>query len=88
MSLFDTNGWSCAATMFIPVVPSPFITAAIVSQGGNLWLTWSGRTPPYQVQMGSGVVSPGWVNVGSPVSTNRMLLTPTPGAAYYRIQGE
>jgi hypothetical protein len=52
VSLFDNNGWSCTATMYITVVPSPWIVAAIVSQRGNLWLTWSGRTPPYQVPDG------------------------------------
>jgi uncharacterized repeat protein (TIGR03803 family) len=88
VSLSDNNGWSCAATMYITVVPSPFITAAIMPQGRNLWLTWSGRTPPYQVQTSSGVLSPVWVNLGGPVSTNRMLLAPSTAAAYYRIQGQ
>ena len=88
VSLFDNNGWSCAATMYITVVPSPWIVAAIVSQRGNLWLTWSGRTPPYQVQMATSVNGSGWVNVGGPVSTNSMPLTPAAGAAYYRIQGQ
>jgi uncharacterized repeat protein (TIGR03803 family) len=87
VSLFDNGGWSSTATMYITVVPSPWIQAAIVSQGGNLWLTWSGRTPPYQVQMATSV-NGGWGNLGGPVSTTSMLLAPTAGAAYYRIQGQ
>jgi uncharacterized repeat protein (TIGR03803 family) len=88
VSLFDNGGWSCTATMYITVVPSPWITAAIVRQGSSLWLTWSGRTPPYQVQMATSVNNGGWVNVGGPMSTTSLLLTPTAAAAYYRIQGQ
>ena len=86
VSLSDTNGWSCTATMLINVVTLPWITANVVRQGSNLWLTWSGLTPPYQVQMVTDLDNPVWTNLGGPTSTNRMLLTPT-GSAYYRIQG-
>jgi hypothetical protein len=34
------------------------------------------------------VLNPTWVNVGPPVNTNRLLILPTAGAAYYRIQGQ
>ncbi|HVM50176.1 MAG TPA: choice-of-anchor tandem repeat GloVer-containing protein [Candidatus Acidoferrum sp.] len=88
VSLHDNNSWSCTATMYINVVPSPWIKARLAWHGSNLWLTWSGRTPPYQVQMAPGVNGGGWANVGGPVSTNAMVLTPGPGAAYYRIQGQ
>ena len=88
VSLSDTNGWSCSATMYISVVTSPWITATIVRQGGNLWLTWTGRTPPYQVQMAGAINGGAWVNIGGPVSTNTMLLSPTAAAAYYRIRGQ
>ena len=88
VSLFDNNGWSCAATMWITVVPSPVIKAAIVRQGANLWLSWSGRTAPYQVQMATDLNNPVWVNIAGPLNTNSMLLTPTAAAALYRIQGQ
>jgi uncharacterized repeat protein (TIGR03803 family) len=88
VSLFDNYGWSCAATMYVSVVPSPWITAAIVHQGGNWWLTWSGRTPPYQVQTAADLSNPVWVNIGGPVYTNSMPLLMLNGAAYYRIQGQ
>jgi uncharacterized repeat protein (TIGR03803 family) len=88
VSLFDNNGWSCAATMWVTVVPSPFIKAAIVRQGANLWLTWSGRTAPYQVQMATDLNNPVWVNLTGPLYTNSILLAPTAAAALYRIQGQ
>jgi uncharacterized repeat protein (TIGR03803 family) len=88
VSLYDNNGWSCAATMRITVVPSPFIKAAIVRQGANLWLTWSGRTAPYQVQMATDLNNPVWVNLTGPLYTNSMPLAPTAAAALYRIQGQ
>ena len=81
VSLFDTNGWSCAATMSVTVVPSPWIKAAMVRQGANLWLTWSGRTAPYQVQMATDLQNPVWVNITGPLTTNSLLLPPTAAAA-------
>jgi uncharacterized repeat protein (TIGR03803 family) len=88
VTLFDTNGWSANATMSIAVVPTPWITASITYQGPNLWLTWSGRTAPYQVQMAANPVTPSWTTIAGPLYTNRMLLSPTASAAYYRIQGQ
>ena len=87
VSLFDTNGWSCTATMFITVTPSPYIKAAIVRTAGTVWLTWSGRTAPYQVQTATNLQSPVWVNLGGPVNTNFLLLTPT-SPAYYRVESQ
>jgi uncharacterized repeat protein (TIGR03803 family) len=88
VSLSDTNGWSCAATMRVTVVPSPWITAAIVRQGANLWLTWSGGTAPYQVQMATDLMNPVWVSITGPMTTNSMPLAPAAAAAIYRIQGQ
>jgi uncharacterized repeat protein (TIGR03803 family) len=88
VSLFDGNGWSCAATMRITVLPSPVITAAIVRDSAGLWLTWSGRTAPYQVLSATGLRNPVWVNLTGPVYTNRMMLAPTSPAAMYRIMGQ
>ena len=88
VSLFDATGWSCVATMRVPVVPSPLIIASIVRDGPNLWLTWSGRTAPYQVLRATDLRNPVWVNLTGPVYTNSMLLAPTSAAAMYRIQGQ
>jgi hypothetical protein len=74
--------------MRVTVVPSPSIKAAIVRQGANLWLTWSGRTAPYQVQMATDLNNPVWANITGPLNTNSMPLTPTAAAAMYRIQGQ
>jgi uncharacterized repeat protein (TIGR03803 family) len=88
VSLFDNYGWSRVATMQIPVAPSPWITVAIGRQGGNWWLTWSGRTPPYQFQMATDLNNPVWVNITGPLTTNSLPLVPTAAAAIYRIQGQ
>ena len=88
VSLFDTNGWSCAATMYVTVVPSPWIKAAIARQGANLWLTWSGRTAPYQVQMATDLKNPVWVDITGPLNTNSLPLAPSATSALYRIQGQ
>ena len=87
VSLSDAGGWSSAATMFITVLPSPWITASLVRQGPNFALTWSGRTAPYQVQMATNLVNPNWVTITAPLYTNSLALTPV-GTAYYRIVGQ
>ncbi len=88
VSLNDTYGWSCAATMSVTVVPSPWIKAAIVRQGAGLLLTWSGRTAPYQVQMATDLRNPVWVNITGPMTTNSLSLAPAAAAAMYRVQGQ
>ncbi len=88
VQLADTNGWSTSASMYIPVVPSPWITAALLRQGGNVWLNWSGRTPPYQVQLATNPITPVWTTITGPLYTNRMAIAPTTSAAYYRVVGQ
>lgn len=88
VSLYDAYGWSCAATMSITVVPSPWIRAAIVRQGTGLMLTWSGRSAPYQVQMATDLRNPVWVNITGPLTTNSLPLAPAAAGAMYRIQGQ
>ncbi len=88
VSVTDTAGWYSTATVFVPVVGSPWITAGISRQGANLFLSWSGGRGPYQVQVATDLANPAWVNIGGPLTTNSLVLTPSPGAAFYRIQGQ
>ncbi len=88
VNLSDTNGWSVSAQMYIPVVPTPWINVSLNPQGGTLWLNWSGRTPPYQVQMTTNPITPAWTTITGPLYTNRMAITPTTGSAYYRVMGQ
>jgi uncharacterized repeat protein (TIGR03803 family) len=88
VSLTDKYGWTSSATLNIAVVPVPFITAVITSQGTNLVLSWSGRLPPYQVHMASDLANPNWQNLASPTTNTTMLLVPTNTGGFYRIQGQ
>ncbi len=87
VGLSDSSGWSSQATMYVAVVNSPWITAAILRQAGKVLLTWSGGQGPYQVQTAGTLRNPAWVNVGGPVGTNGLLLTPSNNAAFYRVVG-
>jgi len=88
VSLADIYGWASTATLNIAVMASPVITAVITSQGTNLVLSWSGRLPPYQVQMATNLVSRAWQALGGPMTNTTLLLTPTNAAAFYRILGQ
>jgi hypothetical protein len=88
VTLLDTNGWSSAATMQIPVVTSPVITLAIARQGASLLLTWNGATGPYTVQMTTSLDTPVWQTAAGPTLGTSLLLSPSNGAAFYRVQGQ
>ena len=88
VSLTDTNGWVSMASMTLLVQPSPVITAALSAQGTNLLLSWSGRQPPYQVQMSTDLAATNWQTIAGPTSSNTLLLAATNNAAFYRIQGQ
>jgi hypothetical protein len=67
------------------VVEAVELTAISVS-GGNVVLTWTGGTGPFQVQwrpdLGSGV----WQNTGSPTDLNTAIVAVTGATGFYRIQ--
>jgi uncharacterized repeat protein (TIGR03803 family) len=88
VTLLDPNAWSSAATMQILVVTSPVITLAIARQGANLVLTWNGATGPYTVQMTTSLDTPVWQTVAGPTLGTSLLLSPSNGAAFYRVQGQ
>jgi uncharacterized repeat protein (TIGR03803 family) len=88
VKLADTNGWSSTATLQIAVVLNPVITLALSQQGANVLLIWSGQQPLYQVQVAGGLASPGWQNLGPPTTNTTLLVTPSNGAAFFRVQGQ
>jgi hypothetical protein len=78
---------SNTATVHVTVLPAaPIVSTGLVS-GASLVLNWSGGISPYQVQMATNLASPAWQNVAS-VSTNRVSVAMTNGAAFYRISGQ
>jgi hypothetical protein len=64
------------------------IRLSIARQGGQVLLSWTGGSPPFQVQTASGLINPAWSNLGSPLTTNTLVLTPSSVAAFYRVQGQ
>lgn len=87
VSVTDQGGLTNTATMYL-LVTAPPILPQISEQSGNLTLNWSGGAGPYQLQMTTNLSNSVWQNVGSPVSTNSVIITPSNGAAFYRIVGQ
>jgi hypothetical protein len=87
VSVSDVGGLSDTATMNIDVTAAPIISTISV-QAGNLLLEWSGGIPPYQVQSTTTLLSPDWQDVGGPISSNSLSLTPTNDVMFYRIGGQ
>lgn len=83
----DTSGLSTTATMNLIVLPAPGIILSAGVQGANLLLTWTGGITPYQVQVATNLLNPAWQNLGTPVSVNYLMVSPTNGTAFYRVNG-
>jgi hypothetical protein len=66
----------------------PVITAGISRQGNNLRVSWAGGNVPYQVQIKTNFDSLDWQNLGMPINTNSIVITPSNAAAFYRIIGQ
>jgi len=81
-SLFDET------TLKITVTPAPPIFSSLSREGSNLVLGWTGGIPPYQVQVKTNVQGAPWQSSGGPLNTNRLFLTPSNAAGFYRIQGQ
>jgi hypothetical protein len=81
----DPAGLSASATMNLTVIAPIYV--AVSAQGPDVWLTWTGGVPPYQVQVTTNVASPEWTGLGGPVAGNSLLLPVTNRAAFYRIVG-
>jgi hypothetical protein len=60
-----------------------------VLSGQNLTLTWSGGTPPYQVQSRSNLsVGSSWSNLGSTTSQTTVTVPMGGTQGYFRVQGQ
>ncbi|MBN8246946.1 MAG: hypothetical protein J0L84_05825 [Verrucomicrobia bacterium] len=68
-------------------VPIGAISVAV--DGNNLRLTWSGGSPPYQVQSRSALNGGTWQNEGAPVGeTVAVVPLPASGLGFYQIVGQ
>jgi hypothetical protein len=88
LSATDSVGLSNTAIMNLTVTAAPPIVTGAVMQGNNLQLNWTGGIGPYQVQMATNLVSPVWQNVRAPINANTLMVLPTNGATFYRIEGQ
>ena len=88
VSATDAGDLTNTAVMNLTVTAAPPIVTSAVMQGSNLQLNWAGGIGPYQVQWTTNLASPVWQNVGAPISASSLLLSPTNGAAFYRISGQ
>jgi hypothetical protein len=86
VSATDPGNLSANATMNI-VIAAP-INLSISPQRTNVLLSWTGGNAPFQAQMMTNPASPIWGNVGGPLNTNRLTLTPSNRASYFRVQGQ
>lgn len=66
--------------------PPPFVLN-VTRSGGSLNLTWSGGTPPYQVQSSPTMATGSWVNVGTSTNATSATVTPTATRVFYRVRG-
>jgi hypothetical protein len=75
-----------AGITFVPTgLPSSYLITSITRSGNDVILTWSGGTPPYQIQTNDSLSPTTWVNVG-PTTTGNSAKVPVVGAqAFFRV---
>jgi len=86
VSVSDLGGLSNQAQMLVNVAAP--IRLSIARQGGLILLSWTGGSPPYQVQAAPGLTNPGWSNLGGLLNTNTLVLAPGSVPAFYRVKGQ
>ena len=65
----------------------PIVTSAIMQENG-LMLNWGGGIGPYQVQWTTNLADPNWQDLGVAMGASNLLVSPTNGATFYRIEGQ
>jgi hypothetical protein len=86
VSVSDLGGLSNSASMSINVTAIP-VMMTIANQGGSLSLGWSGGVPPYQLQSCTNPAA-GWQNLGGSTTGSNLVISPTDGIEFYRIQAQ
>ncbi len=65
----------------------PVVVMNISAAGTNLFLGWSGGTPPYQLQSTTNL-GVGWQNVGSATGATNCLIAPANPGTFYRVHAQ
>lgn len=68
----------------IPVTPLPFACTLRLNSSGGLTLSWTGGTPPFQVQQ-SRQLAEGWTNTGNPTQATSMDLPLSATSGFFRV---
>jgi hypothetical protein len=91
VTVTDPGGLSGSASFEVLVnyTPPPPILLQLSSLGGHAVLTWSGGTPPFQLQSTLNLSnSPLWISFGNPTSNRSMTITPSNAVSFFRVQGQ
>ena len=80
-------GGPSAAGVTLPVPATPIQLAVSLEAGGNLKLTWTGGSGPYQVQKRTSLGT-NWANFGSPTAGQTMTDITGGTSAFYRVVGQ
>lgn len=68
--------------------PPLFVVTSITRSGNDISLTWSGGTPPYQVQTSLDLSPASWANIGPPTNGNSATVTVSGSIPFFRIAGQ
>jgi hypothetical protein len=88
-ALVGNMGLHIASIAFVPTsVPPVFAITSVTSNGNERTLTWTGGTPPYQVQTSPDLTSNSWTNIGPQVNGTTTTVTVGSVRAFIRIAGQ
>lgn len=88
-TLVGNMGMHIAGMTFVPTTfPSSFLITSITRSGNGILLTWSGGTPPYQVQTNDTLIPATWVNTGPATNGNSATVPMSGSRGFFRIVGQ
>jgi hypothetical protein len=90
-TLVGTMGMHMASIAFVPAPATPpaaaFKIQSVGQVGNNLSFTWTGGTPPYQVQTSNTLADGSWTNVGAPTSGTSTTVAVSGSSGYFQVVG-
>lgn len=88
-ALVGNMGMHIAGIAFVrSTFPSLFVITSITRSGNDISLTWSGGTPPYQVQTSLSLSPGSWTNIGPPTNGNSATVPMSGSSGFFRIAGQ
>ncbi len=88
-TLVGNMGLHISGITFVPAPSStPFEITTVTRDGEDLSLTWTGGTPPYQVETSPSMATGTWMNIGAPTNMTSATVTNAGPPAYLRVRGQ